>query len=674
MLPLVLLVTQSPALTITAPATRLERLLPEISKRLGTELIPVGPIKDAVVVVRLDKAPIAEVMARLAEVTYAEWEKTPSGYKLARSVKKERELRRLALNERAADIAAAIAKASTRLVEKPEFDDAEAKQLLDSLLAFDKARAANKERDFLPPPTATFQRGPASRALLKILRAMPPEVLASVPQGTTATFSNRPTALQSRLPVDVEPILKALAREQSVWQGMLERRGAERPEQIYGGDPRLDKRDGGTPVRAIVTFSSFGPASELSFRLYTVDAEGRRVLGGEVRLNPEAILRARERFQAAESAGKEGDYPLSPASMRMLQRLDLRYANAAPPLTEADHARLRRPDEVDPLSVIPSELLIESARRRKTQLVGALADDLIRPADTVLRSGKVNLDRYVATLDAASTEVMEDAGWLTVRPRFTPWGHRPNVDRRALGRLMNGMMTRGYLTLEELGGFANEVYLSWSPIMFFSLMEFAPRSERLYQDVPWAALRVYGALQPAQQAMLRAGQPLRLPNLTPALENALIGVVTSPHAFEGFQVVNREVSILDAQALPTEAIPDGLKGGIALAAQPTQTERVCAATTGDGRTVAWTNILHPGQLNEQRQRQPGLYGPGARYWYGPVRRVRLDLQIGSGPVLRADLKETGFDLRTSGVAYESLPASIRNAAPPANPWDDSGLR
>ncbi len=72
--------------SFSVPAARLENLLPELGKAVGVPMEAETATKDEVVLVRVKDMPLQTLMAKIAEVSGAEWEEKQGVYRLGRSI------------------------------------------------------------------------------------------------------------------------------------------------------------------------------------------------------------------------------------------------------------------------------------------------------------------------------------------------------------------------------------------------------------------------------------------------------------------------------------------------------------------------------------------------------------------------------------------------------------
>jgi len=176
----------SQPITFTGHAAPLYRLLPELSEAAGVKLEASAKMADTVMIVKVDKVPLNDLMKRIADASTGEWEKTDEGYKLNLSASKAKQ------EQQAEDNALAI-----------EIEGAVKKQIV--------------ERDKKEPGD-----NPLSTNVDDFIRAIGPNSLAGLRSGASVTYCNKPNRLQMQLPASamalvpsfIEGYRKCLAEDQ----------------------------------------------------------------------------------------------------------------------------------------------------------------------------------------------------------------------------------------------------------------------------------------------------------------------------------------------------------------------------------------------------------------------------------------------------------------------------
>lgn len=646
--------------------------LTEIVKQLGTTLdrrLYVSPeLNDRVLIVRFDGVDPDLALTKIAQATDAQWIQRGENTVLTITSARQNALTAQWYEARTKGIQKAIEKIAAPLRESPKFDMKEAKKLEEQLSIFD-AQAENQEETggmgFYKNMQSLFARGPAGRAIAELLRQCDPGQIARLPLNSRSVFATRPNRLQLPMPRGIDAVLTNLRTDSLTWKQALES-APSRPkkDRWYGGDPRrVDVPE--TPVAKVLLFvETYGAISTINLKLVAYDEKGEPLFTNQSQIDPGFSAGYQDSEPLLAAMGKDPNHVLSEESRKWIAFQDLSYVSPERP----DAAWLKTiadPVSRDPLSFVPSELILAYAKYEKKNLVANVTDDLMTSANDLLKSPKLNLVGYINYIKGRSHYGVESEGnWIQIKPDGTIGPPQYPQDRFALKHLLDSALATGYLSLDAMSEYAKSVGDDWSGAAFYSLRVLLPRSERLLQFTNMAALRFFGQLSPAQRRSLREGEEIQLGAITPAARTALFLVTCSNSVSdsrgEGLYLDGQSVATqlsVPLAAEPTEVFAEGLPASVIQA--KTSQDRQILVGTQNTRYVAWTRLTTPESYGENIKRPDSVYTEKDEFWLGSIYTLALKIPLSERVTLQMGLKEHQYDLRKPALTRQTLPQNIR---------------
>ncbi len=603
--------------TIEAPAQSLKHLLQSLSAQAGVKLLASSAIESEIVLVSVRDMPLRDLMTHLAAVVDAEWVRQRDGsYRLTRSTRIAQARRR----EDNALLTQALKRAlqqelQTTLVA-PLTEDAvrTARDQVQQLLRDHDPASAKVEPNVSPSPGGVSITYSASlhdslmealeplrvgeRLLHRLLQQIDIEPLLEIPVGERYVFSNRRGRYLLPLEVNLQPLLEQYYRERQVVYRILNHpnEGIDRSllRQVYeslktedGTRTRFDSyfltKPSQHPPQGIYLQVRRDGIDSFSFELLVVaeSAPGQPVEVEQAWLYLAGWSDSSEqdnRLQHALNLTSEQLIQLLQTSVEWSQRIEqfleahrvMRRARESTPLPE-----VLDPARTEPLSLIPTDVLLAYARFRNRSLVALLPDSLcswltlaIEEETSTGSTQKRPPGRLSVYLESATYGLRfdEEARVLRVRPRYSSyaWGRR--VPRETLSSWLHQLLKRqyprlqDYLTLHQLGSHFNPLTRLYAQLVL-PAWEF----QRMGQE-GFALLR---SLTPAQIQRLQQGEVITLAELTPAQRQNLYRDLYREAAFltrapspqpatidnsEEDWLIPREASV----SLPHYYYPDGL--------------------------------------------------------------------------------------------------------------------
>jgi len=239
---------------------------------------------------------------------------------------------------------------------------------------------------------------------------------------------------------------------------------------------------------------------------------------------------------------------------------------------------LVRPDQHDPLSLVHSEAMLAVAKEKGVNVIANLPDSVANSSflNMLGKADDVTMESFMTQLRSGeNTNVVESAGWMTVKPSRPDEARTKRVNRVALARFINKVRAKETMALDDLAEYA---YSSDSPLSTPAALPYimfsAPSAMGSTGGITdWNMLRFYGSLSVTQRSNLTAGEKMPFSTLTPQQKtlvnklaygsSARLNIETGKPADEAggfFAMVGRFMPQMttDFRQEPTELMPNGL--------------------------------------------------------------------------------------------------------------------
>lgn len=546
-------------ITLNAGVTTIRNLMPLLQQASGVVFDVASSTANEVVYVDVRDVRLQELMNRLAEVVGAAWERDSAGYRLVLPSELVKKQDREYLAFRTERIAAEIQAQSARLGLEPSLDSDLVRA---EMLRRQEAERAIREaiRNQQPPPFNAAQASgrsvlqPADRALIRALKAMGAEALASLTEGHREVYAPAPTRVQKKLPSSINKIIEQFIAENNEFAELYgESRNPEAESDsviiIGGQSPRRKITGPLSDVHLILERGIRESAIRARFRFF--DGDGNVLAqaflqldiyeGVEVRTEPEGLSTTPI---AVSNLAKEHAALLSNpanASQRMAfvttsqgQMATLTISGDSDSgerlnLSEELKALLRQTATRDPLSFAVAELMAALNPDRKLQFIACLPDRVLFDLNQGASQGTNPLYVYRNLVRNHTMDVTFAEGWLTIRPKYPSKDRFWRVDRKALQTLIASTVSNGHASLDALGTYATGAPqpAGSRSIEAAYLRGINPQSaQAFFQVIPnWNMLKLYHSLGAARIRALAQGAPLQLSSLT-ASQLALVTQMT----------------------------------------------------------------------------------------------------------------------------------------------------
>ena len=604
--------------TIEAPAQSLKHLLQSLSAQAGVKLLASSAIESEIVLVSVRDMPLRDLMTHLAAVVDAEWVRQRDGsYRLMRSTRIAQARRR----EDNALLTQALKRAlqqelQTTLVA-PLTEDAvrTAREKVQQLLRGHEPAEAEVEQHVSPLPSGVLVTYSAplhdaimdalkplrvgDRLLHRLLQQMDLEPLLEMSIGERYVFSNRRGRYLMPLKMNLQPLLEQYWRERQMVYHLLNHPNEGLDKSLLRQVYEDLKSENGTRMHFDSYFLT-EPSQHPPQGIYLeVKRDGIDSFNFELLVvaesapgQPVEVERAWFHLAGWSDSSEHGNrlqeaLNLTPEQLTQLVQTPVEWSQRTEQFLDAYHS-LRRarestplpetldPARTEPLSLIPTDVLLTYARFRNRSIVALLPDSLCGwftpavedesdPSDSQRRPR----GRLRAYLDLAvhSMRFDEQERVLRVRPLYSSyvWGRR--VSRETLSDWLHQLLQRqyprlgDYLTLLRLGSHFNSLTRLYARLIL-------PDWELQYMSYEGFAL--LRSLTPAQIQRLQQGEAMWLADLTPAqrqnlhrdlyYKTAFLTPAPSPRPQQATDspqddwLLPREASI----SLPHYHYPDGL--------------------------------------------------------------------------------------------------------------------
>ncbi len=507
-------------ITFRQPAITVKQLLETLSRQTGVRLTAAPPIRDEFVLVAVEGMPLKELMEHLAYVTDGEWvEQEDGSHRLTRTP-------RVAQRRRAEDDAQILqrwrelffserfrALAEPLTAEQLRTQFSQIRQVIRN--ALDKHDPTQTELDSDTHRTverAFNAMNPEYRLIARLLQQIDLKRFLEIPVGEKRVFSNVSGRYLTPFGFSVQPLLEQYLRERELLRTLW--RSAEgfdeglwnefesryRSHFFSHSDAREAMEAEGIYSCVYLEVERYGVAS-LWITLLLTDESQQAIrlaafLNEEILVLQEALdepkLPAIGKIEWSEQTRQFGDAVR--AFFRMAE------AEALPALLD--------PARTEPLTLVPSDVLLTYAQHKKKNLVALVSESLANLIEDYIE-GQTPLNLYVRTL-MTTYEERETEKAVSLRPKWSSYGWLPRVDRIALSRLMHQILKDKHLRLQHFLEFAAITHQRRQSVAY----TYVQLLDREFSFMSPRATAFLLSLTPAQRQALLTGESIALNQLS----------------------------------------------------------------------------------------------------------------------------------------------------------------
>jgi hypothetical protein len=547
------------------PARTVKQLLADLSRQTGITLFAPNPLDTEIVLVSVQDMPLKTLMEHLATVTDGEWVKQPNGsYHLIRSPKLARECRERDDAQLLQGLKRAVAKKEIERLAEP-LTEAQVRQICQQI----KRQMQEIESQEISNPwehpliesleKQVRQLDVGRRLIIRLVRRLDLRRLLAIPVGERRVFSNVRGRYLEPFGFEVGSLLAAYQREArwvyQVWTHPLDgfdKEWVKRFNERFGYVIELDYKWRREPSQVPLT-RLYLEVERISLDSFFFDIT---LVSEDLKQGVEGgywwIWLREEELESKDAEPGSGQSP-SEASRQLAARVE--WSELSRQFMEAYRAIRRAtepvafpdvldPAKVEPLSLVPSDVLRTYARQKGKPLI-ALIPDRLGMCLFLPTRGHHTLQAYQEWFRWNNMEWQEQEDVLLFKPRWSSywWGHR--VDRLALSRWLRQLHQRGYPKLEdslamfqmyEHAGFEDTMFYVYGQVLIF------PDGDLNNNQ------RFLNRLSAKQLDYLRAGGQLTLRELSPVQREMLLHDV-----YFGSSAIEKVYSISELAAIRSEA-------------------------------------------------------------------------------------------------------------------------
>jgi hypothetical protein len=450
------------------PARTVKQLLADLSRQTGITLFAPKPLDTEIVLVSVQDMPLKTLMEHIATVTDGEWVKQPNGsYHLIRSPKLARECRERDDAQLLQGLKRAVAKKEIERLAEP-LTEAQVRQICQQI----KRQMQEIESQEISNPwehpliesleKQVGQLDVGQRLIIRLVRRLDLRRLLTIPVGERRVFSNVRGRYLEPFGFEVGSLLAAYQREArwvyQAWTHPLDgfdkewvERFNERYAYVIEQDYQWRQEPSQVPLtRLYLEVERIRPDS-FSFGVTLVSEDLKQGVEGGY-----WWIWLREEELESKDAEPGSGQPPSEASRQLAARVE--WSELSRQFMEAYRAIERAtepvafpdvldPAKVEPLSLVPSDVLRTYARQKGKSLIALVPDNLFWWLIGALE-GHDALQMYEEDIRWWH-DMQEQGDVLLLKPRWSSywWGRR--ADRLALSRWMQQLRQRGYPKLED---------------------------------------------------------------------------------------------------------------------------------------------------------------------------------------------------------------------------------
>ncbi len=608
-----LLAQQSPTISFESPGIKLSTLCDELSKQSGQKIEARDEIRDDLLAIRLNAAPLDEVLKRIIFTERAKIELDGATQILRADPVVRAKLKADELAYRTKQARATQDRYRAELRTAP-LTEAEAKSIADKLSGLQKRETELSEGDNQHASVNTWVekqeqglRLPTGNLMLHIFLSIPPEELAAIPPDSAVVWSTGPTPVERQCPVDLQTLVGTLATDSQTWADSVTHLTAHLT--TMRGPETPDAANKIALVRfQLHAFRGYG----FTIMCTGFDAQGKDILSVVTPTwSPDMIAETRGAVPAPRPS-PPASVPIPPATAKMV-RLWAGYPNRAELtswLPDKEFTNMYfNPEKFNPVAETFGRVMVEVAKARNKQLVATEIGDFptTLPDDCVAK-GKLSVSMVEDNYEKNKSKPFEqvqysaDDSFITVRPGASELLSEFDIDCVPLGKLYRTARDNHRLTIMDVAHFAagqegefGNYSLRGASFLPLAVPDLA--GFQLLAGGDWLMKCFLGRLDEAQIAVAQRPEGLALAGCTP---NQLMVL---DKAFEPRRFSYRGSTDV-WKSYSTDALPNGMPGGGVLHLSLENGDAVRARIGDPGEPVE-TRFFSPEQFAQRLVFKPG---------------------------------------------------------------------
>ncbi len=500
--------TTEPPITFSQPAMTLGHLLPKLGEAAGVKMEADKSIKNEVVLVQVKDVAVKDLMAKVAKAACGEWEEQDGKQVLKLNRDQDRA-------ERTADLTSRREQLQQRLSVHAEMLG----------LGSSSKRLAHY--------------GDGDQQAYKILALAPVDRIVLLESDETIAFGYPFSGNQIALPASCLGIAnEMLSKSPNKLPGNLSKvliKVSRLGDQIRY-EVCLLRNDGIALARCS---ASLDPVPEFPENLTPAPPRTAKF----TLTNPSAAVSLPEKQRKAIQ--KIGLFSLRGQSMAWVSigigdNMTTAYIDSSfnpkefDKLSNEQEDSLRKPDEVDPLSIGLGDALSNLGATQNVNLIACLPDSAECPACLDLREQSFTAAKLLEQASAKwGLDADQDGHWLTIRPALPSEARAKRLDREALRELIDHCIGQSPPPLDLLSRYCATQPLVGHNESFESVwlrMNCSEIAKKLYQHVPERCMyRFWGLLSASQRDRIRNGKSIAMGSLLPEQRTLLYRAMPMMH-------------------------------------------------------------------------------------------------------------------------------------------------
>ncbi|MCH7905016.1 MAG: hypothetical protein IH944_10690 [Armatimonadetes bacterium] len=493
---------QPRTVTFVHPCAHSSVVLAALGEELGMKIEPSGSVNDDYFLLRFDAVPVKDALDKIAETLNATWTEKSGVRYLGRTHAQE-------LAEEKEALMGMVRGVEKFLADNPVEGDYTPEVARDLILRSIELQSDRGNAQFNVQLRSLSTKSPGTRFLMRVLASFDPEVLASIEEGWAVRYAPNPTGGQRPLPAGGVRAYNQFLQETAIHREAIEATGALMQLPTIRDFSSLTspyKAMLGSHDAAFVEFQRGRERLMVQLRLpgglyYSVIATVS-ILANEVAIPPDPALAALESKQE-----------ISPLLQKASELMFSWFSGSPDGLLVKVPSEVQevfsKPTENDPLTVLGSDWILQSAKELNLNVVALLPDLAAFVPLMVMQQGAETLGQYwslTAVPDFAMRSSVSD-GWLTVEPIYRSLTRKDRLSRVAIERFIESYEKIGSKSLDPVADLVGQANSQLSLMFSLALAAIGLGESSVlsglndYGDLD--ALRLYSLLPPSARKEAR---------------------------------------------------------------------------------------------------------------------------------------------------------------------------
>jgi len=515
-------------ITYTSRALPLHVVLDELSKQGGVKLKATLDMDEEPLILRLQGVPLSDVMAKMADVFAADWVDHGDYKRLERSDEKIAALRTAQLAKRVQAVKNSIDALVKLESQAPALNEKSAKNLVQQFVALTATRKNARSIATDRQQFVLSSQLPGMRYFMKVLAQMDPTELATAPVNQRIVYSTKPNNVQKplRIPLNQEDY-EELVRERELVSKALADQNITEDGTIGALGSEVNSLADAKPDYMIAALNAYSNgAVAISFSLY--DANGYAIVSDYENLGAtwSESYDERAKMTAAMANAVKNGFELDSISKEIVSHLGKDENSVRAMSPEAINV-LMTPTVTDPLGIVCAETIIKGCTAENVNAVALLDDSAEGTAEYAARSGRTNLEAFLATLSGPRDVVTDrPEGWLVMKPIDPLRAQERRLPRPVLQTFLQRIMKDQCVTIETAADLLAAIPKEADDTMFYVDGQSLLGQGYAFPGGSEDSLRLFGYLSDQQRdAAKNGGVSIPISSLSQETQAMIVGIL-----------------------------------------------------------------------------------------------------------------------------------------------------